>query len=232
MKLLTKQQVNTEVQTQRKMQIDEGLTLAKKVDALREKLASLETQQKKFFENMDSELHLRFDWLYNQIADKERELKELNERRNKFLENPENVQKMLLSDLKDFEGKKAELAKNQAKLTEKEQKTIENAQKAKELLFKARTREKEVERVYDRADQVRIETEKKYVELINKEENIDKLFQDKTKEMEEKEKSLSSHEFTLKVREEHIVLREEELANERIRLADQRATLERAMQRL
>jgi hypothetical protein len=232
MKLLTKQQVNVEVQAQRKIQIDEGLTLARKVDALREKLANLETQQKKFFESMDSELHQRTDYLFEEIASREEEIKKLEQKRAELIIPLDNAWQEVKEKKLENDNLRVVLDEKSLKLAEKEQKVIENAKKAKELLFKAKTREKEVERVYDKADQLKMETESIFTAMLEEKDKQTQKFENKEKKLDERENSIKSYEFTLKDREQQIEIKEQEIREEKIRLSDQRQTLERAMARI
>ena len=69
MKLLPKSQVHAQVNEQRRQQIDEGMILAKKVDALRQTLAELEEQQRKFSEGTKRELERETQELHEEIAE-------------------------------------------------------------------------------------------------------------------------------------------------------------------
>ena len=56
MKLLERKTLTSDFNLQRKMQVDEGVIIARKVDVLREALTSLEGQHKNFIAGMRQDL--------------------------------------------------------------------------------------------------------------------------------------------------------------------------------
>lgn len=86
MKLLEKKQINENIQIQRKNQIDSGIFLAKKIDALREELSSLEKQRtdfisgsRKVIEDELSNLQSIKKHIENEIKESEKKLAKLRE---------------------------------------------------------------------------------------------------------------------------------------------------------
>lgn len=67
MKLLPKSQVLANVNEQKRLQIEEGVILAKKVDALRQTLLDLEDQQRKFIEGQRAVLERELGQLNREI---------------------------------------------------------------------------------------------------------------------------------------------------------------------
>lgn len=67
MKLLSKSNLAVEIATQRRLEIEKGILLAQKVDALTEKLRSLQEQEDKFIKGQEDRLKTRLSSLEEQI---------------------------------------------------------------------------------------------------------------------------------------------------------------------
>lgn len=86
MKLLPKRQITLVVAQERKQHIDEGVAIARKVDALRESLATLEKQHKDFLEQISLESQTKRDEAQAKLDQLQREIGDLTESRQKLLE--------------------------------------------------------------------------------------------------------------------------------------------------
>lgn len=84
MKLFDKKTISNTLASQRKTQIEEGLSLAKKIDALRETLASLEAQQSAFIAGMKSELDRETKELSHERSILKQEVATLKEQRTQL----------------------------------------------------------------------------------------------------------------------------------------------------
>lgn len=78
MKILKKQIINTQIAEHRRQQIEEGLSLAKKIDALRNELLELQKKRTDFIEGTKSELQQQLKSLYQEKEKLEEEIKCLN----------------------------------------------------------------------------------------------------------------------------------------------------------
>ncbi len=67
------------LQQQRKQQIDEGIALAKKIDAMREELLSLQKQRNNFIEGTKVALELETNQLYEKKISLQKEVNLLEE---------------------------------------------------------------------------------------------------------------------------------------------------------
>jgi SMC interacting uncharacterized protein involved in chromosome segregation len=85
MKLRPKSQIDAQVASQRKAQIDEGVRIAQKVDALRETLSMLEAQHEQYIAGMKGELDRQTSDRVQRIAELESEIRELEEKRKLLL---------------------------------------------------------------------------------------------------------------------------------------------------
>ena len=85
MRLLDKKAISSDFNVQRKMQIDEGTNIARKVDVLRETLVSLENQHKTFIAGMRQDLINQTKALEEQKSAVQGEVKQLEQRRKELL---------------------------------------------------------------------------------------------------------------------------------------------------
>lgn len=232
MRLQPKIEVNNLVASQRKIQIDEGVRIAQRVDALRETLASLEAQHSKFIEGMEGELRRRTNHLIANISDLEKDIIDLEDKR-RFLQIPlDDKWREINQKIGEISQFKANLEKKEAKLIEKELIQDGRDRKSKELMVRVKSRDKASIKANDESEQLKTESEKIKVELLASKLAQEESFEKKSKELDERENSLISYTFTLTRREEEIEFHEQEIRNEKVRLTDQRQTLERAMARL
>ena len=81
MKLQPKQQITQSINLERKTQIDEGIALAKKIDVLRETLASLEKQHQDFIAGSRVEIEKNLKVLQERKSNLLGEINKLEERR-------------------------------------------------------------------------------------------------------------------------------------------------------
>ena len=232
MKLLPKSVVNTEIASQKKKQIDEGLLIAKKVDALRETLASLEKQHKDFLNGMQDELKAQIDPLIKEIAQRKLEITDLEEKRRKLLIPLDTAWDEVNKIKTDITSKQEELSKKEKELKKSEEVLENRLKKEKENVFKINTIRNEIAKSHQKAE----ENEDKTKQVLESTEIIKK---DVLKELEEKTSLIKSREAQVAVKErENNLLREgldkesKFIKEEKIRLADQRATLERALARI
>lgn len=84
MKILKKQQINTQIAEARKQEIEQGLTLAKKVDTLRTELSNLQKQRLEYVEGMKAEMERQLQPLYDKKTYLQREIEVLEEVKNKL----------------------------------------------------------------------------------------------------------------------------------------------------
>lgn len=232
MRLQPKIEVHNLVASQRKAQIDEGVRIAQKVDALRETLASLEAQHSKFIEGMEGELNRRTEHLISKVANLERDIADLEENR-RILQIPlDDGWKELNQKMAEISQMKVTLEQKEAKLAQKELTQDQRDKKSKELMVQVKSRDRASITAHDEAEQAKIDAESIKAEALEKKAFQEKIFESKSHELDERENSLVSYTFTLSKREEQIELREQEIKDEKVRLLDQRQTLERAMARL
>lgn len=232
MKLLPKKQVQSLVEDQRRIQIDEGVTLARKIDALREKLADLQRQHDLFVMGMEDNLKAKTQGLFELIQEKEAEIKLLEVKRQELLKPLDMAWKAVEIRETELNNLKADLEIDLANLNRKEESIDKKNNEAKTILSHIKVRERELERTFDKAEQLRIEAEKGYLKMSNEKDKQDKKFEERNRALDLAESAIKSYQFTLSQRQEQIEMREKKNEAEVIRLKDKEATLERAFNRI
>jgi hypothetical protein len=232
MKLLPKQKVNSIVQDEKRAQIEEGINLARKIDALREKLADLQKQHELFVSGMEENLKERTDDLFKEIERRKVEIKLLEVKRQELLKPLDFEWKIIKERLEGIEQRELNLKNEKDNLKRKEEGIQKKHDEAKEILSHIKVRERELTTAYSKAEDNLEVTEKIKLEIIQTKQKQDKLFEKKRKEQNEREAVLDSYKFTLDNRQEKLDEQEKLINEEKVRLADQRATLERAFNRI
>ncbi len=232
MKLLDRKTVNVELARQRKQQIDEGVTIATKIDVLRQTLGSLEAQHKTFLTGMQSELQRATEGLSDGIAAKKKELIVLEEKRQQLLIPLDVARKEIETKLIEVSNLKSLADKKLAQTLRNEQKAEENNKTAKDILGRIKIRERELSKAYNDADRIREETQDMHNKMLAKKKSQDEYYEKTEIELTNR---IARIEFDTQANENYKKLlesREQDIIiQERIN-ADQRATLERALKRL
>jgi hypothetical protein len=218
MKLLKKSVLVNELAEQRKSQIDEGMAIARKVDILRQTLASLEKQQADFLNGMEAELQKRTKFLLDEIADRERIVITLEDRRKKLLVPLDAEWSQLEQAKKGVLFDKELVKKGLEKIAEKEAKAEEKYQASKTTLARINARERELIKVYDRAELDAEETEKIKVKALEDKARLDKYAEEQND--------------ALLKREAEVAVAERENSIEKDRLENYKKNLEKATKQL
>ena len=231
MRLPSKIEVNNQVATQRKRDIDEGLALARKVDALRQTLASLEQQHNTFIAGMEGELHKRTDFLISEVANLERDVADLEERKKQLQIPLDEEWAKVNARVKEIENSALKLKGLEDKLNQRELVQDERDRKSKEVLVRVKVRDRASRQAYEQAENTKNEADKIKAEISAKREIKEVEYAEKDKEYAIKEQSLVSYKFTLEKREEQVEMKEQEVKDKEIQLKDREETLERELKR-
>ena len=232
MKLLPKKIVQVQVEDQRRAQIEEGVLIAKKVDALREKLADLEKQHSMFVMGIEDNLKEKTEKLFQEIQSRETEIKLLEIKRKGFLKPLDDEWARVREKDATLSNFEANLRARKGELDRKEENISKKGEEARTTLNHIKVREREMERAFIKADQLKIEAEAGYLKMIEQKEKQEENYYKINRELITREKSIESYEFTLKQKANLIEQEEQFIREEKIRLLDQRQTLERAMARI
>lgn len=188
MKILAKKAIDVQVTAQKKAQIDEGVAIATKIDALRQTLLSLEAQHKNFIDGMKDSLNIETKYLIEKIANLKLEISNLEEEREKLLIPLTSAWDSVNERDSILQVKEKEVDRREKVLIPLEVKATEREEKTKEAFSRIKVRERELIKVYDSA-----ETLKKEAEDINKQVVIGK---------ERSEKDIETRYSVLKTKEE------------------------------
>lgn len=232
MKLPSKIEVNTQVAAQRKAQIDEGVRIAEKVDALRQKLGSLESQHEKFILGMEDELNRRTGGLVIQVAHLQKDVLDLEEQKRR-------LQVPLDAEWESLKKQKAELDSTLTAIVQRESRIIEREcvqdtrdRKSKELKVLANTRDRESKKAYEDGISFKKDAQKINKDAVLFKEKTEKDMADGHYLLDQREKAIDAQERVFAAKELDFAERDKEIAAEKLRLADQRATIEREMKRI
>lgn len=232
MKLFTKKAVDVQVTAQKKVQIDEGTAIAKKIDTLRQTLGSLEVQHKKFVDGMKDGLKKETDYLIQKIASLRIELSDLEAKKSKALEPLDIAWQNVKIKTKEILNLRSELDAREEKLSFREKSTIEREKKSKDSISRLNIRENELDKAYAHALNLKEEAE-------SVKKDADDYVASKSKNIENKERDALIREETNlndfnSNQAERQMLKDRELGlNAReTRLMDREQMLERNIKRL
>ena len=217
MKLLPKTKIASLKSDSRKLDIDEGVKLAKTVDALRQAKATEEANLAKFRDASLKEVQ-------SQINEK---VKELDKLKTEIIGKREERMALeapidLTNEWKEVNALKVDLQSRETDIISKEillheVKTLEKSVKEKEqkaiLLFE------EASKSYTKADDLRSNMESKEKESIA-------LFTERSKKISEQEKDLIDREFVVKQQLDNLEKEKKELLDAQMKLIERESSIE------
>lgn len=166
MKLLSKSTIASDQARQRKAQIDEGLGLASRVDALRRTLAELEKQHSTYIAGMKQELEEQTQWLVDSIRDKKKEISDLESQRAALLVPLDAKWAEVNEKSRNLDSLVATATKTNILLSRGKEKYDLLVKKSKDSFSRTRVKERELSKVYAKAEDALVEAE----EMRNKSE--------------------------------------------------------------
>ena len=232
MKLANPRNIQSDIAEQRRVDIDNGVQLARKVDTLRATLQELERRHALYVEGTTTELRRKTEELSEEIFLKERVVSELEEQRKVLLE-------PLTIKWEEVNQKETELEAEKEKISE----LRNNLTLTKQELD---TREKVISQEEDKLEELRLQINVQVEKISNaslqaqntllaarsEEERVTAYVEQKTLAISKKQAELSLRESNVTLKEKQLEGELNNIINEKIRLADQRATLQRAMSRI
>lgn len=232
MKLLEKQQVNTQKAKERKLEIDEGAKLAKKIDILRETFSKEQTNLLKFrdesLENIRKEIELGIEkknQLYREITEAEERKKTLLLPLDKEFDQIEMSKSLLQQRIEEFEIKENIILQRENSLESKERELISGRNdlaETKEIISKTLL---EATRTKELADSRLKDIERKGKDNIL-------AFIQREKDLDQKEEAVLYREVDLNNGLEQLKKDRENIIRQKIALEDREKTLEREFKRL
>lgn len=229
MKLHSPRTIQTNLNDERKQDIDNGLKLARKVDALREDLSKEEQKRDLFINANTTELQKRLGELSSTIAIKEKEVEVLEDKKRELMKPLTLEWDKLKEQQKELEEKEIDLNNLKSTLTLLQG---ELDRRSKELSIDESRHEelkKEINIQVEKVSNASLEAQNTLIQAREEEKRILSIARIKEGNVVKKEKELSLRESAIVSRESQLSKEEKEIINEKIRLADMRRTLERAI---
>lgn len=232
MKLQSKKQLNNQFQETRRQEIEEGVKLAKKIDVLRETLASLEKQHETFLAGMGRELDEKTKEQRLEIARLQSEIKQLEERR-KVLLAPIDDEWVKLEEAKQkLEEDKSLIDIESNELQKKKQGIEEEEERLGKVRETIKNDRDEADRVTRETNELNIQARKYRDDLKSEYDNFIKESTEKTNELKIKERSLNNLEKYYGLKEKRLNSKEEFLKRLEIKLKDRSERLKKTLKEL
>lgn len=231
MKLLSKSTVASDQARQRKAQIDEGLKLASKIDALRKTLAELEKQHSTYIAGMKYELENQTEGLIEGIKQKKKEIAELELERAILIE-PLTAKWQEVNDKSQkLDVMVATASKTNLLLSRGKEKYDLLVKKAKDSFSRTRVKERELSKVYAKAEDSLFEAEEIKKSAEDEKEKQENSFKQREIELQDQERVNEFNALANENQKELLDEREVELNMRDRELKDRYETLERTINR-
>lgn len=216
MKVLKKNEAVSEASRKRKEQIDEGISLAQKIDKLRMTLSDLENQHAKFVGGMKEELERNTSALHKKIKDGKEELSILEEKKLKA-----SAPIDLTTEWKKIDIAKREIKILNQELTDREtiviskEAIVHNLDNREEGIIE---KEKSAEHYLEESRKTYSKTEDLRRDMERRKSESDALIDSRLIELDSKESSIIS-------RENEIGIQKDELSKSKKELLDMNSNL-------
>lgn len=232
MKLLSKSRIASEQAQQRKLQIDEGVKLATRIDALRRTDADIEAQHQKFIAGMKDQMESEIHGLDGEIKYRKREISELEIIKQELLKPLDAKWKEVVSKEEAVDALFSKI-KSDSEFAEKNViKASALQKKTKETYDIARIKEREITRIHVKAETTLAEAEKIKIDAEAKTEVQDILLKERIKYSDDNERR-NDFDYVANNNFKSILDdREEELNNRERQINDKYETLLRTINRI
>lgn len=232
MKLADPRTIQSNINAQRKIDIDQGITLARKVDTLREQIANEENRLNLIRDGMTKEVNAQIQTLITDKTVLEEDIERLNITRALLLK-PLDDEWELVKEEKEH----IEIARDEIDMfrSEVEKQLKETKLKLKKISIEESRQADTRTQIQEQAKQsseALVEARKRLTEALMEEKRVSIVSKKKMQEIEEKEAVLQATINDVSIREREIEAEWKDIHREKIVLTDQRATLERAIARL
>lgn len=225
--LPTKIDINKSKASERKIEIDNGVALARQIDSLRSTFVQERIAHEAWKKSQIEELNRQTEGLQDGIDAKKREIAQLDEQRQKLIEpldaewqkvneksaHLEEEKNELFLDKERFKDKEKLLEEEKLKVSNSLIKTIRNEQRTEKNLKEAEEAKKAIQKSLEESKITKFQQENYYLER-NK---------DLEKEIETYQVALK----TIEIREQEVKDKESELSERELLLKDRQAMFER-----
>ena len=216
MKLLERQSLNNDLQEQRRAQAEEGIRLAKRIDALRETLSTLEKQHQDFIESSRTTYQEAIGALERRKDELEKEIVRLEERRALLREPLDNEEWESLEEAqKDHEKKALSLAIQEASIAKRDSVVLEKEKKAeqRERALNDMSEAIEQERAFvshekEKATSLTLKLREEEKRSVSEQKERERITLKKDEEFDRRARAIDMREKLLNAREKSIDKRE------------------------
>lgn len=231
-RLLKKSEIVASQNLEKTREIQEGLKLTRRVDSLRELVATEEQTLEKFRSDMLAGIGKEISELDGKKENLKIELVYLREELSKETTLSKAERKNLEILKANLEQRKAVLDDKAEELALAEIDIAIATKEAKDSLARTLSHEEISNNLHLAAENLRTEASQKLSNAQEIEKRVLKNKEDVEKEFSVRSETILSKEKSLIMREEEVSISARDLANERLRIADREKTLERALTRL
>ena len=225
MKLLKKTQINEQVNEEKRQNILAGVFLAKKVDALREEVLTLQKTRDEFIAGSQQVINDSLSSLQQKQDSLQKEIKELEVKRKELLK-PLDEEWAKIYDKETVLTKRLFLLQdNEGKLNEKESQIKKTENEISQILTKTRFKEEEIERARNEILSLKDLAQKEY-EMA--ETNRISSYKEIERKLSELQSKITTYENGISVnetKEKDLEIREVALLSERKHLESQQRQL-------
>lgn len=232
MKLLDRKIISNDFVLQKKAQIDEGVIIARKVDVLRETLASLEKQHRDFIAGTRQDLLNATSQLINEKESLQGEIRSLNERRQKLLKPLDDEWETLQEEKNKFFKEQTEFSIKEHDLNERESKITKTEKTISKIESQLQELKFDAERQRDEATTDRAVAKGLRKENETTRDTQARDFTRRTKDLDIRDRANNNQRKYLDDIKKGLEDREIELNNKERAIADKYAQLERTIKRI
>jgi len=231
MKLLDTRTIRTNINAERKVDIDQGIILARKVDTVRQNLAKEEAKWATFHSETIKELQNQIDTKIKERDVLESTITDLKQERTELLKPLDKEWALVKEEREQI----VVVEKNLEELQKRLNKTSEDISKQLQEIEIEKKRQSdtkaEIQKQGEQASGLLIEASKRLSDALEEEKRVTLAIRTKMRKASEKEAVLRATVLDIELREKRIKEDEKFISEEKIRLVDQRGVLERAMAR-
>ena len=225
MKLLQTKEINEKVNAEKKSLIDSGVFIARKVDALREEMLTLQKERHDFIENNQQVINDSLSKLYKEEDALKREIQDLQAKREELLKpldqewqkvetirNKQLAEEIKLAQL-DFDilEKQVSLEKLEADTNRRNELSIDKQNQVDKLKKEAKELVERQQEIYDTAKRERQTQNEQYEEKLKAIDKVEAEQQEKSTILEAQENRLKEKESELIIREKHLASQQQSL---------------------
>jgi chromosome segregation ATPase len=224
MKLLSKKVINDRVQTERKNAIDAGTFLARKIDALREELLTLQKTRDEFIIGSQQVINDSLSSLLQKQDSLSKEIKELEVKRKELLKPLDDKWAEVNEIQKEVLREREENKFDRKELVDRENVIKTNENKISQIAEQTRYKETEIDKARNETLGLKISVQQEYDNIKSNRESFEKENERVLSELQQKIETYENGISVNEMKEKDLEKREVALLSERKHLESQQRT--------